>query len=429
MKFPVRIPRAAAERAVETGSHQAVLAGSEALGRHTCVPVIASEPERRRATSLCRLLSAELAQAALTASFPLAADSELDELVAAALDQLESLPSEAILRAIIAEWPRLSVRAREAVAGTVGDLLPAALEAHLRASKDEAAALAAGSAAAELLTLWRAHLPATAAHESSALERVLARGLGAQGGARHPAIIDAALDLAAHPGPAIREVLEDQSKECHWTLRARIKDRAASGAELLGWLGVPSLRGAARTKLESADGVVARQAIDSAHLLLAKGRAAQVGRFRMPDLATDHHDDAAASVAHRRSRLRWLRLTATNSKPICDEATRALCDHEPLVRLDAVRALSAGAPSRDKDDLLMDFALDDHEAVAGAAAASLAAVESPSRRAGLRERMRTLLRSPHARVRMLAQGALQSEKSGASDRAIATRREGAELDL
>lgn len=253
---------------------------------------------------------------------------------------------------------------------------------------------------------------------AGAIDAALADAASAFMDHRLARVIDAVIAAAHEPGPAVRAFLADHSQPAHLPLRAAARAAAAevSSARLVAWLGVPALAGIARDALAARGVLRDEAALTSAHLLISRGRAGLAARTipRMRGRIDATADSASAtsnpattanpqcdspvarlSESARRGVIRWLRHTRLTADP------QWLTDESPLVRLDAVRALAALHPTPATDELLKDFALDTHPAVAATAAAALDRAASPSRRRSLGPFLATLARSPHAAVRAI----------------------------
>lgn len=377
-------------------------------------------PPLNRRLDRLRSLPRALRDAALAATLPVAGPQERDALVAEILPLTESPRSAWLLLDVVHAWADLSPAARAAVISHLGPRM-GPLIAQLRDSRDPADRRASAHLAIACLTT-----PGGAAQRGAEAEADVARAIDELGVS---ADVDAALAAAAEEfnehrmhsvldviariahcaGPRLRALLADESQPALLPLRAAAKSLPAEvqRRRVVLWLALPSLASIARQRLEACESAADRlAAFEQAHYLLARGRTGALRRMERPrQLLGEDGTLGGAETPTRRGRIRWIERLPFKDAQRHDELAVYLADPDSLVRFDAVSALSRMEPTRAVDSTLIDFTFDADPRVAAGALSVLADAETPARRRFHAPAVARLKRSPHPRVRAMAESA------------------------
>lgn len=242
-----------------------------------------------------------------------------------------------------------------------------------------------------------------------ALEKVLCSALQGFVEHRHQGVIQTALRVAHSPGTAMRRWLERVDEPGHMALRSAARRLSPELAvpRVVAWMAVPALAPVAAEWAE-AGGAAARSCLlGGAHLLGLRGRAQAIRRVRAGErLLPSDAQLAEDPVPLRRASIRLARLVARPDRRLL-HISGFLADPDPLARMDAVGALGMEPAGTMVDETLTDFTLDPCAEVSASAACVLGSAQSPSRRRHVSATFRTLIRSPHAATRSLADQVLR----------------------
>lgn len=243
----------------------------------------------------------------------------------------------------------------------------------------------------------------------SELEAALVVALRGYGRHRHDGVIGAALRVAHRAGPVLGAWLDDEHEPGHLALRAsarRVTPRRGA-AMAPYWLAVRPLAGVAAEWLELGGEESQTRLLERAHLLMVRDRLRSLRRMRAPERLIPGDARLADDPAPlRRASIRLARWVAKPDRRLL-HLSGFLADPEPLTRLHAVMALALEPAGHLVDQTLTDFALDSDGVVSWSSACVMGGAQSRSRRAQLVGTFRTLLRSPHARTRLLAEQVLR----------------------
>ncbi|HVZ93017.1 MAG TPA: hypothetical protein VG797_00760, partial [Phycisphaerales bacterium] len=214
--------------------------------------------------------------------------------------------------------------------------------------------------------------------------------------------------MAAHPGPALARWLDDREQAGHLALRAAVK---ALPMDHLARAGVAMLRFQciARTVTDMlvhpGTPELRSRILESSVLMRVHGRRARarVTPEQVARLIGPAERFASLPEAARRGAIGWISSIASTGSgmKVLDLLTPRLADPAASVRFDAVAAIESMPASPTGDALLTDFAFDADERVASRAVSALVSARSASRRAAVRQKLESLRRSPHRRVRSL----------------------------
>lgn len=241
------------------------------------------------------------------------------------------------------------------------------------------------------------------------LEKALVAGLSGFVEHRHQGVIQCALKVAHAPGTALRRWLSHDDEPGHMALRAAARrmnpDHAV--ARLVAWLAIPALAPVAAEWAELGGTMSQSRLLSSAHLLSLRDRSTALRRVRAVEkLLPSDARLADDPTPLRRGSIRLARLVARPERRLL-HISGFLADPDPQARMDAVAALAFEPAGKLVDETLTDFTLDPSPEVSAHAACVLASAQSPSRRRAVVPCFRTLMRSPHARVRSLADQVLR----------------------
>jgi HEAT repeat protein len=385
-------------------------------------------------------------EAALLEAITWAGEAEADTLVIEALECLRtSRDPKHLLLTTLSAWPRLGTLVRDAVLSAAGDdldeLVGGMAHAERSAARTAAAVLscdillgprqpsverrrAVGSVLQTLVidadadvalaardAVARACDHAAESPENHApalledpLEKALVAALSGYVEHRHNAVIATALKVAHAPGTALRKWLAHDNEPGHMALRAAARRMNPDHAipRLIAWLAIPALAPVAAEWAELGGSMSQSKLLASAHLLTLRGRAHALRRVRSVEKLLPSDARLAEDPAPlRRGSIRLARLVARPERRLL-HVSGFLADPDPEARMDAVGALGQEPPGRLVDDALTDFTLDPCPEVSAMAACVLASAQSPARRRTVIPCFRTLLRSPHAPTRTLA---------------------------
>jgi hypothetical protein len=385
-------------------------------------------------------------EAALLEAITWAGETEADTLVIEALECLRtSRDPKHLLLTTLSAWPRLGTLVRDAVLSAAGDDLDELLGGMAHAERSAARAAAAvlscdillgprqpsverrravGSVLQTLVidadsdvalaardAASRACDHAAESPENHApalledpLEKALVAALSGYVEHRHNAVIATALKVAHAPGTALRKWLAHDNEPGHMALRAAARRMNPDHAipRLIAWLAIPALAPVAAEWAELGGSMSQSKLLASAHLLTLRGRAHALRRVRSVEKLLPSDARLAEDPAPlRRGSIRLARLVARPERRLL-HISGFLADPDAEARIDAVGALGLEPPGRLVDDALTDFTLDPCPEVSAMAACVLASAQSPARRRTVIPCFRTLLRSPHAPTRSLA---------------------------
>lgn len=381
-------------------------------------PFQAWEAMPRTPMDILRRLPPALARAAIVATLPHAARAERDGLIAALLERTDPAGlSAAAIIPIAGWWAELGSEARARMIQLAGDELPRVVGG-LRASTEARDRTAAAMIIAEVL--HRAH----DASSGDGWDAHLAWAADAYPEHRIGAVLAAVCARAHAPGPAVREFLFEKGHASHMALRAAARGQPASvqRARFAAWLGVPALAAVARDRLErSTDPTDLATVFESAHLLRARGRRAELQRLEHPERIIGGDMTASLRPEARRGRITIIGMLAMHDGARIGLLHSAMTDADPGVRAAAVLALRRLPASPTGDEALADFSLDVARGPAIAAMAAMIDAPTASRRRALVPVYQRLTRSPHAVVRAMASRELASEHAASG---IATDRLG-----
>ncbi|MEM8835436.1 MAG: hypothetical protein AAGD00_06410 [Planctomycetota bacterium] len=386
---------------------------------------------------LLHALSRSQRSRALLGSIPHADPDERDAFVGRLLDSIgesrrsgsshrQRAAADHLLTQLLHRWSWLSRDARRAVITCIGDDINPLLN-RLRASHDGDDHRAAAFLAVACLIGEgpRADAASNRSAASGALETaapggklwhdidaVLAEAAEEFPSVRHQGLMDVIAYVMHAAGPRLRTWLEDREQPGHMALRsaARSVGNAQSAEMCVRWLALPAVR---RVTLDHIAGACERGheslVLSSAHLLGARARTSALRDERadrvVPSGAAFDRLDTVARI----NGVRWLAATTPNRSSDVSRATRLLADPDAGVRVRALGLIDRGDASRERDQLLADFALDADDRVANRAATRLALADHDGRRQWLVPTMQTLARSPHAGVRASACAFIQRE--------------------
>lgn len=346
---------------------------------------------------------------ALVRTIPHASSRESDAIAAEIIEIASEAGRVTLLMPLFRVWPCLSSAARSAVISASREHLGTVL-AHLRASDDpgERAALSSlliETRAGETEGLLDPRDPTI----FEALDASLAESAARLPGETPEGLIDRILDHATAPGPRLRAWLADTDQPGHMRLRAALKKMPESWLDdrAVTLLGVPALSGVASSRIGDAESTETRASwLAQWHLLLARDRTRALRRHMDDrhafDIALTPSDDATARIGG----VMWLTFVCKNRKRVSASLASCLTDPSARVRLTSARAMKRLPNTTETDDVLLDYAFDANPRVAEASASGLAEGRSFSRDQHLVGAYRALSRSPHARVRRVAMGAL-----------------------
>jgi len=241
------------------------------------------------------------------------------------------------------------------------------------------------------------------------LERALCAALLGYVEHRHQGIITSALRVAHAPGPAMRKWLAHDDEPGHMALRAAARRLSPELAvpRLVAWMAVPALAPVAAEWAELGGAAARSSLLGSAHLLGLRGRTRAIRRMRAGERLLPSDAQLADDPAPlRRASIRLARLVARPDRRLL-HISGFLADPDPLTRMDAVMALGMEPAGPLVDEALTDFTLDPCAVVSASAACVLGSAQSPSRRRAVSSAFRTLMRSPHAVTRSLADHVLR----------------------
>ncbi|TVQ79341.1 MAG: hypothetical protein EA380_04725 [Phycisphaeraceae bacterium] len=401
-------------------------------------------PSLRARLQLVRRLPRRSRESTLIAALDAADTAEADAILSVIAEIAAETDATTLMRASARAWLRLSDDARRTWIALAGEHAPTHVEALARSESQESR-LAAAGVSADLLSArlgirsargntslihalrhgvhsadkW--HRPildaiADIAHQNTAgrdeLDDTLAEIAARYEEHRHAGIIAAILARAEHASGALAEWLRRADEPGHLALRAAARrlEPTMPPRRALSLLSLPALAPIALDRLANLDSPDDQRAfLTLAHIARRpdiRERIARMSRAHatLPDDATL----IAMPTEARRGFVRWLEILPINDAQRMLRAAARLADPDPFVRLNAVRLLAKLPAAPALDEAIFEFALDPNPAVAEAACDALAATPSIHRRAALADRFAILLRSPHPRVRAMAQRTLDS---------------------